>query len=791
VYLRPSRPLGTGTGIVRTGGALSGTDLGHASEDRNLVTAETRTAPAVAASAPAPEPSPARPFGHLNALDGLRAVAVLAVMAFHAGVSWLPGGFLGVDVFFVLSGFLITSLLLEELGTTGRISLGQFWARRARRLLPALLLVLAGTAAYAALFASPESLAGIRSDAAATLGYVANWHFIANQASYFARTGDPSPLAHTWSLAIEEQFYLVWPVVVLLVGRGRNALAKVGVAAAAGMTASVVAMVLVYDPSRDPSQAYYGTDTRSQVIMVGAALAVIVARWRRRPGGVRAVPPALAAGAGLVASAGVGFAMYRAVGTDSWVYRGGLLAVALGVAVVIGATVVSPGGGLARALSLAPLRYVGRISYGLYLWHWPLYLVINHAHTGLLGARLLGVRFAATFATAVASYHLVEMPLRRGALGQRTLTMVLPFSVAAVVAALLAGTALPVPVPIRTVAAAAVPVRTTSHHSTRPPLAPGQPVKLMVVGDSVAETLGQGLSTAARLDGFAMTNEGTLGCGVVRGGPYRYFGAIDQELPQCETWPSRWATEVKRDNPDVVLMIVGRWEVMDRVHAGQWTRIGDPAFDAYLQSELDLAVGILSAHGAQVALATAPYYLRGERPDGGRWPEDDPARVDTFNQLIRAVAARHPDTVTVVDLNGRTSVGNHYSAYVDGIYMRYDGVHFTPQAARWLAPWLLPQLMALAPAGATPGTVPAYTAPVEAAGPTTTYLRHRYPATAPPSGSTSRPGSTTTTTTGSTTTTSRSGPPTSELSPTTTEPRSTTTTEASTTTTTAPHHQVP
>ncbi len=194
-------------------------------------------------------------FRYLPALDGLRAFAVLAVLCYHGGMSWAIGGFLGVDAFFVLSGFLITSLLLVEWRGTGGIALSAFWIRRARRLLPALFLVLGGVALYAAFAAAPTELDRIRSDGLASLFYVSNWRFVFSHQSYFEQFGVPSPLRHMWSLAIEEQFYLVWPMIVYGVLRWRRGSvgALAAVAGAIGI-ASVVLMVTLYEPGRDPSR---------------------------------------------------------------------------------------------------------------------------------------------------------------------------------------------------------------------------------------------------------------------------------------------------------------------------------------------------------------------------------------------------------------------------------------------------------------------------------------------------------------------------------------------------------
>src|SRR3954469_19950995 len=218
---------------------------------------------------------------HLPALDGVRGVAVAGVLAFHGGVAALRGGFLGVDAFFVLSGYLITALLLGEERATGRIRLTGFWARRARRLLPALLVLLAAVLAVSRFLLPPDELPALRGDALAALLYVANWRLLHRGGGYFAETAAPSPLQHTWSLAIEEQFYLVWPLLlVALLGlvRGRDPRTRRAVVLGtclAGAAASVATTVLLRGHV-DPDRLYYGTDTRAAALLVGAGLAALL-----------------------------------------------------------------------------------------------------------------------------------------------------------------------------------------------------------------------------------------------------------------------------------------------------------------------------------------------------------------------------------------------------------------------------------------------------------------------------------------------------------------------------------
>ena len=224
-------------------------------------------------------------LAYMPALDGIRALAVAAVLLYHGEVSWAQGGYLGVDAFFVLSGFLITSLLLAEWRGEGRIALSAFWARRARRLLPALFLVLAGVAVYGAVVAAPVELDQLRRDGLSALGYVANWGQIFSHQSYFQSFAAPSPLRHTWSLAIEEQFYLVWPLLVAGVLRWRRgSFRSLTMITGALLVASATWMVLLYTPGADPTRVYYGTDTRAQSLLMGALLALVLAR-RRRPMG--------------------------------------------------------------------------------------------------------------------------------------------------------------------------------------------------------------------------------------------------------------------------------------------------------------------------------------------------------------------------------------------------------------------------------------------------------------------------------------------------------------------------
>ncbi len=359
------------------------------------------------------------PWVHMPGLDGVRAIAVVAVLLFHADSTWLPGGFLGVDVFFTLSGFLITSLLLAELDQRGGIRFGRFYLRRGRRLLPALFAVLVVTALLAATIAQ-DAAARVREDAIAAFLYVTNWWYVVDQTSYFEATGRPPMLQHLWSLAVEEQFYFIWPL--LMYGLWRLGGARgVRIGAVVGALASTLAMAWIsvragIPEGADAGRVYFGTDTHAMTLLVGAALATV---WS--PGAINA----RLTRRGIVVVTAVAFASLTAlvaifllVGpTSTLLFRGGFLVVGLVTAgVVMGAAVSSSV--FAKALAVQPLRWLGERSYGIYLWHWPIFLVLRPGiDVDSDGWPVQVARFALTFAVAELSYRWVEMPVRRGVIG--------------------------------------------------------------------------------------------------------------------------------------------------------------------------------------------------------------------------------------------------------------------------------------------------------------------------------------------------------------------------------------
>ena len=363
---------------------------------------------------------------YMPGLDGLRALAVLAVIAYHLKLGWAQGGLLGVGVFFTLSGYLITDLLLGQRDAVGYLRLGDFWLRRARRLLPALFLMLAVVVVWVTLL-DPYQLPTLRGEVVAATVYLSNWYYIFQDVSYFSRFGPPPTLGHLWSLAVEEQFYLVWPLLLWLglrYAHGRYQLAGLTLAAAA---LSATVMALLYQPGSDPTRVYEGTDTRAFGLLVGAALAMV---WpsrrlradltlRRRPlrrwhlvNGLE-----LLEGAGVLGLVVIALLIWRTNEYSAFLYRGGIVLQSVATVLVV-AALAHPATWLGRALGWEPLRWLGVRSYGIYLWHFPVIVLTTPTVQGNVSLPLNVLQVGVTVAVAALSWRFVEEPIRRGALGR-------------------------------------------------------------------------------------------------------------------------------------------------------------------------------------------------------------------------------------------------------------------------------------------------------------------------------------------------------------------------------------
>jgi len=624
---------------------------------------------------------------HVRALDGVRALAVAGVVIYHVGADWLPGGFLGVDLFFVLSGFLITGILLGQVDRSGGIAFAQFFTRRARRLLPALYLMLIAVCGWALFVAAPEEIGDLRGAALAALFYVANWFFILTGQSYFADMQGPSPVEHTWSLAIEEQYYLVWPVLLLPSVRKLSPRLIAAVLAVL-ILVSVALMAWTYDAG-DPSVAYFGTFTRIHELLVGALLAWLVHR------GITL--PIAWWWTGWITLIGVLVMMATVSDLSPLYYRGGSLIFSALVAWLL-LSLASPSNGLGpgRVFSLAPLVWIGLISYGIYLWHWPLILWLTPVRTGLDGPALAVLRIAVTVAVAAASYYVVERPIRRGTIGSFALTprrmaVIVPVAMV-VMAALIVGATARATAPVADLDETIAPTAITGTTGAEAPV-------VAFAGDSIPKELMPALEAEAALRGWGVVPLAFGGCGVTGLYQVDLDGDRFNWSKRCsEGFADLQMKAVSDFNPDVVVWYSNRERFSVKVNEVVLDP-GTPEHTAAIDAALDEAYERFTAGGAELVIVLpvpkAPP-VRGTCAAGVfTAPEcvTDDAYYASFADLTAAlerVAAEHLDRVTLVRIDDLLCPGGRDCPLLerDGEPVRPDGIHFSEPGAAWFVPLL-------------------------------------------------------------------------------------------------------
>jgi peptidoglycan/LPS O-acetylase OafA/YrhL len=629
------------------------------------------------------------------ALDGVRAVAIVLVVAYHLG--HFGGGWIGVDVFFVLSGYLITTLLLTERAASGGVGLRRFWARRARRLLPGVLLLLVVLGVYAWAGGPGLVAAQLRAPALATLFYFANWQQNAAAHSYFAAFSAPTPLIHTWSLAIEEQYYLLWPLLFVGVagaaarwhrrtreprevpaGGAPRVLLVLTVAllvlsaVAMGCTAHLVSV----------NRAYLGTDTRAWELLLGAAAAMLVGpsespthrtRWAVASGGAALGLAAVVALAGVTGAAG---ASASASQPPMWIWDGGLVAAAFCAAVVITGAIRAPASPVARLLSVAPMRWVGRISYSLYLWHWPVIDLVTPSTIGLSGVELLGVRLGLMAAATCASYYLIERPLRRANWATWWRRLLVPVGVGATAGVLLAATVGP---PLASTAELAGPGRSGASASSAGPMTPlsfrspvpvptaAHPLRVWLLGDSVMHASAPGVTAALEATGRA---------DVVADSTIPAWG-----LTTATNWPSDSRAIIASAHPQVV---IGTW-LWDDKEAKE-----DPkAYAALLHRAL--ALWLAPGDGVNLVVLlqfpqTGPNTYLNPSVQQQSWTYLSAAQQD-WDRIAQRTVLAFPGHALYLSTNQLFDPDGRYLAWFktpSGTYVRarsFDNVHMCPYGA--------------------------------------------------------------------------------------------------------------
>jgi len=750
-----------GTGTIPTAAVAASTTATPApppsTAERRLAPLPTTALPAYLAPPTPPPPTqpPAQPSAltrrRVPALDGLRAFAIVAVLLYHADFSWARGGFLGVDLFFVLSGYLITGLLLTEHTDKHRISLRRFYIRRARRLLPALFTVIAGTCLYV-ITTLPHEAATLRGDAAAALGYATNWWLILRGQSYFGGTGRPSLLLNLWSLAVEEQFYLIWPPILtaLLATHTRRArhphqtsrrpsLWPTFFATATLATASALTMTTLYSPWKDPSRVYYGSDTRAFELLIGACLALAIAAHKRTK------KPSVA-GRDLLGAAslgGLGLAVVAVSGNDPRLYPVGLLA-ACGAAVLV-IRAATADGLVASVLGTKPLVWLGERSYSLYLWHWPVFDVTRpgqDVHMPI--AADFTLRFGVSLLLAHLTFCYIERPIRHGAIGRllarssgalHERRLALPAAVAALtlglaacavgLSAQLTDTARRYPAnpnaiaedhgPALTLAGSAPlgrsaasrpthqPGTTSAPASTVPiptamPAPPAHPPTVAFVGDSQGMTLL--LNKPANLNQYLNTlDDTTEGCGLLGGDITSKDGERRNLDTDCNNSTTTWATRVRSQHPDIVVVMIGGWDEFDDTINGTTLTFATTPWDTYYNTRLTTAINQLQATGVpHIELALLPCYRPTPQPGSGYWPErGDDTRTRHINTLLTTYTQTHNNPAGSGSLNTLQPPPAFCDdpAIAQNRDYRWDGTHYYKPGSALYFQSAIPQLLAL------------------------------------------------------------------------------------------------
>ena len=642
-------------------------------------------------------------MGYEPSLDGIRAFSVVAVMLYHANIAWLPGGFLGVEVFFVVSGFLITSLLIEERESTQRIDLKQFWIRRARRLLPALFVMLSATAICVAFYAT-DSAPDFRRDVFPSLGYFSNWwQIFAVDTPYFAASSLPV-LRHLWSLAVEEQWYLMWPLLFTFVFGAkwmRPKISGVVLVVCSGAVMAATALRFVQDNETRTNFLYLSTLTRSSGLLLGAAVAMLWRPWRKNALSSwwrSSIADALAIASIVV----IGVLMATVHVADPFLYQGGLAATTLASAVMV-VVVMRPNGLIVkRFFSQNFFVEIGRRSYGLYLWHWPIFVVVHARDSG----NRFAVALAATIIINEFVYQYVEIPTRHGAIGdwwrnRPQLSAVrrrLPVFVTAVVVASLGITGVKVvgiearDLSIDASSATvifAVPTTVANTSTTLTPSVVGSPAssttsttiaqlprKLVIVGDSQAHALAINKPSGIEKT-FAITDGSIDGCGVYdRGvGVGGTSGNFRRNFANCVGFEKSWAKSATKARADVALVVIGAWEVLDlKINSFTFAMNTSPA-DTIFRTQMKRGIDALRATGATVALLEVAC-MRPVDSKGGPVPalpqRGDDMRTGHLNDLLREIAAPEDDGVFFVSGPKEWCSDPKIST---SLSYRWDGVH--------------------------------------------------------------------------------------------------------------------
>lgn len=659
-------------------------------------------------------------MGYQPGLDGVRALSVVAVILYHAGFEWMHGGFYGVEVFFVVSGFLITSLLVEEHERDGSIRLGQFWLRRFRRLLPALFTMLVAVGVWAAIAGSADDRTALRRDYLWSIGYLANWGQVVNGASYFESV---SPLRHLWSLAVEEQWYVIWPLIctALVAIRRRPSRAARGIAVVA-----VAIIAVTWWLARSPeitddrtNVLYLSTVTRATGLLLGAAAAFVWRPWRSssvRAGAGRVLDIAGGVGIAVLVASFIGGSFGRSV------FRWNLPLVTVAALVVVLVAVHPASQLVRRSFAAGPLVAVGKRSYGLYLWSWPVSVFVG-ATTG--SPPRFVAAMAITAAVSEFCYRFLEQPIRRGVIGRwwrdrqradwRTIAGCAAVSTVALLVPLVVKYVSVQPVDRyadtsgvtasldreallgvdATVSAEPAAGATPATGGAPPATAASLPRRLVVVGDSQANALVRNLPDGTS-EFFSVSNGAVEGCGVFDDGAATAPGrGTVRTFSNCADWREQWVSAAQAGDAELALVVIGAWDVFDLDVDGVAVPFASDAWDSRFVAGVQSGIDALAAEGVHVALLEVPCMRPIEAEGQGQAPlmqRGDDTRVGHLNELLRSVADSNAGRATFVA--GPMEWCTDEAIATDPGY-RWDGVHVYIPGATLIIDAIAPALLAI------------------------------------------------------------------------------------------------
>lgn len=635
-----------------------------------------------AADAEAAEEAPPGSIDHVRSLDGLRAVAVLAVLLFHAGAAGLRGGFLGVDLFFVLSGYLITGILLRSVESPANSRglmgvLPEFWLRRARRLLPAIFAVAAVVAVARFAMTSGDVAAQWKTDIFAAVLYATNWLQVWRSGDYFAQFQDASPLLQTWSLSIEEQFYIVFPFVVSFLIARRLSRRWLAVVFTCAGFASALWMAFLATRGASDGRMYFGTDTRAQTLLFGAALGALLPRPSAATGHQSVARSAI----GWTGLAGFLVLIHTLTEKSSILYLGGFVALAACGIAMVWAALGNAKSSFVRAMSWRPLVALGTISYGIYLWHWPIFLWSGGDIGEPAPLSTVVLKLSVTLAVAVASYFLIELPVRFGTFAawpRRRQALAFLTSAAFVLGLasvppyrVVTGREQPSALPDRTL----WPARRNLYEP------------LFIGGDSVAFSLNS-YFPQGRYPGYDIRLSAHMGCGITDG-PFLYEGKARDNSKTCDPWRQDWQDLLSSHNFSASVITASHVDLFDRDVDGNFFPPGTPEYAKVLRDGLAEQVAVAGQAGK------IPVYVLGfacVRPLRDSEIVGDPARVRSANIQLREAVAAIPG-VTFIDMEPITCGPDGAITTVNGVDVRKDGVHWTPEGAPYAWQYILSRIV--------------------------------------------------------------------------------------------------